>query len=143
MLHGPVDVIVLTFDEPRFDGSVTLKLAELAQQGIIRVLDAAVVSMSEGGVRTSLDIEDLPADEAALLGFIDTGSRGLFDADDVQAMFEGLAPGTAAAALAIEHRWAIGLEEAVHNVGGELALEMRVPAAVVNEAFAALANPAE
>ena len=143
MMHGPVDVIVLTFDEPRFDGSVTAQLAELAQLGIIRVLDAAVVAMSEEGVRTSLDLEDLPPDEAALLGYIDTGTRGLFDADDVQALFEGLAPGTAAAALAIEHRWAIGLAEAIENVGGEVALQMRVPAVMVNEAFAALANPAQ
>lgn len=143
MNHGPVDVIVLTFDDPKFDGSVTLKLAELAQLGIIRVLDAAVVAMSEEGVRTALDLEDLPADEAALLGYIDTGTRGLFDADDVQALFEGLAPGTAAAALAIEHRWAIGLAEAIEKVGGEVALQMRVPAVLVNEAFAALANPAQ
>ena len=143
MMHGPVDVVVLTFDDPKFDGSVTLKLAELAQLGIIRVLDAAVVAMSEEGVRTSLDLEDLPSDEAALLGYIDTGTRGLFDADDVQALFEGLAPGTAAAALAIEHRWAIGLAEAIDSVGGEVALQVRVPAVLVNEAFAALANPAQ
>ena len=143
MMHGPVDVVVLTFDDPKFDGSVTSQLVELAQLGIIRVLDAAVVTMSEEGVHTSLDLEDLPADEAALLGYIDTGTRGLFDADDVQALFEGLAPGTAAAALAIEHRWAVGLAEAIDNVGGEVALQMRVPAAMVNEAFAALANPAQ
>ena len=143
MMHGPVDVVVLTFDDPKFDGSVTSQLVELAQLGIIRVLDAAVVTMSEDGVHTSLDLEDLPADEAALLGYIDTGTRGLFDADDVQALFEGLAPGTAAAALAIEHRWAVGLAEAIDNVGGEVALQMRVPAAMVNEAFAALANPAQ
>lgn len=138
MKHGPVDVIVLTFDEPKFDGSVTLKLAELAQLGIIRVLDAAVVVKGEDGVRVSLDIEDLPADEAAVLGYIDTGTRGLFDADDVSAIFEGLMPGTAAAALAIEHAWAVGLVEAMQNVGGELAFQMRVPAAMMDEAFAAL-----
>lgn len=138
MEHGPVDVMVLTFDEPKFDGSVTLKLAELAQLGIIRVLDAAVVVKGEDGVRVSLDIEDLPADEAAVLGYIDTGTRGLFDADDIAAIFEGLAPGTAAAALAIEHAWAVGLIEAMRNVGGELAFEMRIPAAMMDEAFAAL-----
>lgn len=138
MRHGPVDVIVLEFDDPKFDGSVTLRLAELAQAGIIRVLDAAVVSLGEDGVRRSLDIEDLPADEAAVLGFVDTGTRGLFDAEDVQALFEGLAPGTAAAALAIEHTWALGLVDAIERVGGEVALQMRIPAAIVDEAFAAL-----
>lgn len=129
---------MLTFDEPAFDGSVVGQLAELAQAGIIRVLDAAVVSLGEDGVRRSVDIEDLPAEQAGVLGYVDTGSRGLFDADDIGALFEGLVPGTAAAALAIEHLWAAGLVDAISKVGGELALEMRVPAAVVDEAFAAL-----
>ncbi len=140
MAHGPVDVVILTFAEPRFDGSVTAKLAELAQAGVIRVLDAAIVTLDDDGVRTSIDIEDLPRDEAALLGYVDDGTRGLFDADDVEALFEGLAPGTAAAALAIEHTWAVELLEAISNVGGELAMEVRVPAVLADEAFAGLAN---
>jgi hypothetical protein len=141
MAYGPVDVIVLTFDEPRFDGSVTARLAELAQAGIIRVLDAAVVAKGEDGVRLSIDIEDLPAEEAAVLGYVETGTRGLFDADDVDALVEGLAPGSAAAALAIEHTWAVGLVDAIRNVGGEVALQMRIPAAMMDEAFASLAKP--
>jgi hypothetical protein len=143
MEHGPVDIIVLTFAEPRFDGSVTAKLVELAQAGTIRVLDAAVVSMGEDGVRRSLDIEDLPAEQAAILGHIDTGTRGLFDADDVDDLLEGLVPGSAAAALAIEHVWAVGLTQAIHDVGGEVALSVRVPAVMVDEAFAALADADE
>jgi hypothetical protein len=115
MPHGPVDIIVLTFAEPRFDGSVVARLAELAQAGIIRVLDAAVVAMGEDGVRRSLDIEDLPAEQAAVLGYVDSGTRGLFDADDVEDLLEGLAPGTAAAALAIEHVWAIGPDQAIRD----------------------------
>jgi hypothetical protein len=138
-MHGPVDILVLTFDDPKFDGSVITQLAGLAQAGIIRVLDAAVVILGEDGVRRSIDIEDLPAEQAGVLGYVDTGTRGLFDADDISALFEGLVPGTAAAALAIEHTWAAGLVDAIAKVGGELALEMRVPAAIVDEAYAALA----
>ncbi len=143
MEHGPVDVLILTFAEPRFDGSVTARLAELAQAGTIRVLDAAVVAKGEDGVRSSIDIEDLPADEAAVLGYVHDGTRGLFDADDIEDLLEGLAPGTAAAAVAIEHVWAMELLEAVRGVGGELAMEMRVPAVLADEAFAGLAGALE
>jgi len=143
MEHGPVDVLILTFAEPRFDGSVTARLAELAQAGTIRVLDAAVVAKGEDGVRRSIDIEDLPADEAAVLGYIDDGTRGLFDAGDIEDLFEGLAPGSAAAALAIEHLWAVALLDAVRAVGGELAMEVRVPAVLADEAFAGLAGAGE
>jgi hypothetical protein len=143
MPHGPVDIIVLTFAEPRFDGSIVARLAELAQAGVIRVLDAALVAMGEDGVRRSLDIEDLPAEQAAVLGYADSGTRGLFDADDVEDLLEGLAPGTAAAALAIEHVWAKDLTQAIRDAGGELALDLRVPAVMFEETLAALAGADE
>ena len=48
-------------------------------------------------------------------------------------------PDSAVFALAIEHAWAIDLVNAVYNAGVELAYQFRVPAVVVDEAFASLA----
>jgi hypothetical protein len=38
--HGPVDVVVLAFGEPRFDGSIFMELERQAASATIRVLDA-------------------------------------------------------------------------------------------------------
>ena len=38
--HGPVDVVVLAFGEPRFDGSFFMELERQAASATIRVLDA-------------------------------------------------------------------------------------------------------
>ena len=111
MEHGPVDVIVLATGEPRFDGSVVAELESLAKAGTIRVLDAMVLVKGEDGTGLSLDIEDLPPEDAKALGFIDSGTRGLFDSEDSDTLFEGMAAGSAVVALAIEHRWAISLVE--------------------------------
>ena len=73
-----------------------------------------------------------------LLGFIETGTRGLFDAEDAATLTEGLAPGSAIIALAIEQAWAIGLMNALENFGAEIALSTRIPAVVVDERLAAL-----
>ena len=136
--HGPVDVVVLAAGEPRFNGSVLAELERQAATGTIRVLDALILVKDETGVHKTLDIEDLPPEDSAALGFISTGTRGLFDSSDAQTLFEGMVPGSAVVALAIEHTWALALVNALYQAGVDVALNFRVPALVVDEAFASL-----
>src|SRR5512136_1901813 len=136
--HGPVDVVVLAAGEPRFDGSVFAELEQQAASGTIRVLDAMLLFKDEEGQRASLDLEDLPPDMKEAVGFIETGTRGMFDSEDAETLYEGMVPGSAVCALAIEHVWAVDLVNAIHDAGVELALNYRVPAPIVDEAFASL-----
>ena len=41
--------------------------------------------------------------QAAAISFIDPATRGLFDDDDAELLYEGMVPGSAIFALAIEH----------------------------------------
>ena len=138
MKHGPVDVVVLAAGEPSFDGRVLAELERQAASGTIRVLDAMLLFKDAAGNRASLDLEDMPEDLQASLGFIQTGTRGLFDSQDAAELFEGMVPGSAVCALAIEHAWAVKLVNAINDAGVELALNYRVPAPIVDEAFASL-----
>jgi len=133
--HGPVDVIALAFGEPRFDGSILTELEKLVSAGTIRVLDAMILIKDPSGVHTSLDIEDLPKEQRAKLGFIETGTRGLFDSSDAAKLYEGMVPGSAIIALAIEHTWAVNLVNTIADKGVDVALNFRVPAVVVDEAY--------
>lgn len=137
--HGPVDVIVLAAGEPRLDGNVFAELERQAASGVIRVLDAMILLKNENGDIASLDLEDLPADLAEAVGFIETGTRGLFDSEDAKTLVEGMVPGSCVVALAIEHTWAVALVNALWEAGVDVALNFRVPALVVDEAFASLA----
>ena len=136
--RGPVDVVVLAAGEPRFDGVVFAELERQAASGTIRVLDAMVLLKDEEGGRWSIDLEDLPPELAASVGFIDDGTRGLFDAEDADMLYEGMVPGSAIFALAIEHTWALALVNALDQAGVDVALNFRVPAPIVSEAFASL-----
>jgi hypothetical protein len=136
--HGPVDVVVLAAGEPRFDGSIFAELERQASSGTIKVLDAMILLKDEQGEVYQLDIEDLPAEEKARVGFIETGTHGLFDSDDAGTLVEGMVPGSAVVALAIEHTWALALVNAMWQAGVDVALNFRVPAPIVDEAFASI-----
>ena len=138
--HGPVDVVVLAAGEPKLDGRILAELERQAASGTIRVLDAMVLFKDEAGNRASLDLEDMPKAMKAAVGFIETGTRGMFDSADAETLFEGMVPGSAVMALAIEHTWAVKLVNAVQDAGVELAMNLRVPAPIVDEAFASLEN---
>jgi hypothetical protein len=138
--HGPVDVVVMAAGEPRFDGSVFAELERQAASGTIRVLDAMLLVKDAEGKPWRLNLEELPPDMKTAVGFIETGTRGLFDAADAETLFEGMVPGSAVVALAIEHAWAVKLVNTLYAAGVELALNFRVPAPIVDEAFALLAQ---
>jgi hypothetical protein len=137
-----VDVLVVAAGEPRFDGSVFAELERQAASGTIRVLDAMLLVKDTEGKPWRLDLEDLPPDMKTAVGFIETGTRGLFDAEDAETLYEGMVPGSAVLALAIEHAWAVNLVNALQSAGVEMALNFRVPAPIIDEAFASLEQTA-
>jgi hypothetical protein len=53
-------------------------------------------------------------------------------------LIEGMVPGSAVMALAIENTWAVGLRKAIEKVGGEAAMTFRIPAPIMEEALAAI-----
>jgi len=136
--HGPIDVIVLAAGEPHFDGGVLAELERQAQSGTIRVVDAMILLKDLAGKCWALDMEDLPPEQTKAFGFIDTGTRGLFDSQDAETLYEGMVPGSAVVALAIEHTWALALVNALYQAGVDVAFNFRVPAPIVDEAFASL-----
>ena len=143
MRYGPVDVVVLAMGEPKFDGGILMELERLASTGTIRVLDAMVLMKDEDGTAYGLDMEDLPAEDAAALGFIETGTRGLFDSEDADMLSEGMVPGSAIVALAIESAWAVSLMNAFEAAGADLAIHTRLPAVLVDDILTELAAEKE
>lgn len=92
----------------------------------------------ENGKSWRLDLKDLPAEEKAAVGFTQIGTQSLFDSMDANTLIEGMVPGSAVVALAIEHVWAVALVNAMYNAGMELATTYRVPAPIADEVYASL-----
>jgi hypothetical protein len=141
--HGPVDVVVVAGGIPRFDGVVYNELQRLVEAGTIRVLDAMLLVKTKEGQSARLELSDLPQEDQAALGFMSEETRGLFDLEDEETLAEGMVPGSIIFAMAVENLWAIRLVNAFADAGAELAFQTRVPAIVVDEAFASRATVAK
>ena len=54
-MTGPVQVLVVGFDNPTFSGEVLTEFTRLRQAGIVRLIDLLVVSRTEDGTLETLE----------------------------------------------------------------------------------------
>jgi uncharacterized membrane protein len=143
MAIGPVQLLVLGFSQPDFQGEILAELDRLKESEIVRVIDGIAVYKDAAGDVAVLKRSDLSEKEAAEFGavvgaLVGLGVGGLEGAEagaelGAEATSEGVdmfpeeeawdaiddIPNDSAAALILlEHRWAIPLREAIVRAGG-------------------------
>ena len=143
MAIGPVQLIVLGFDEPEFRREILAELDRLKENDIVRVIDGLAVHKDADGEVTVLKRTDLSDEEAAefgatvgaLIGIGIGGEEGakvgaelgaertaegvnIFRVEDVPDVIEQIPNDSAAAIILLEHRWAIPLRDAVVRTNG-------------------------
>ncbi len=128
---GPVDIAVIAFDEPAFDGSIAATIADLQSSGTIRLLDAIVVNKSDDGQITLVELTDIDGDGELDLIALQGDIPGLLSEEDAGAGAEGMPNGSAIMMLAWENTWAIRASMAIRGAGGTLVAMERIPAADV------------
>ena len=134
---GPVDYLVIEFPGNKMTGEALPILADLADRGIIRILDLVFVTRDEDGSTAGLELRDLDGDGVLDLTVFESFSSGLLsqaDVDDASAILE---PGSSAGILVFENTWAAPFVGAVHRSGGELVASGRIPADELLSAFEA------
>ena len=136
---GPVDVVVIGFakDAPMTGEAIPL-LMGLAEDGIIRVLDAMFVTKQDDGDFAGFEASGL--DEKGLESFreFEGASSGLLGDDDVASVAEALQPGEAAVVIMYENRWAAPFVAAVRRNGGIPIAFERIPVPALMEALDAI-----
>ena len=124
---GPIDYVVLEWPgELPTTGEVQPLLLDLVDRGIIRILDIAFLTKGEDGSVSGIDIGDLKQVAAAFAEF-EGASSGLLGYDDLQEAAAALDPGTSAAVLVWENRWAAPVAAALRRSGGQLVASGRLP----------------
>lgn len=134
---GPVDLAVVLFDEPQFNGDIAPALIDLHASGTVQLLDLALVRR-DGDEVIVLEVEDSELADA----FADlTGdSVDLLNDVDLAEVGAGLESGSAALVLVWQNSWAARLATALRDSGGQVIVQERIPADVVAAAVAALEN---
>ena len=124
---GPIDYVVLEWKGGQPDaGEVQPLLLDLVDRGIIRILDIAFLAKDEDGSVSAVDVGDLKQVAAAFAEF-EGASSGLLGYEDLQEAAAALDPGTSAAVLVWENRWAAPVAAALRRSGGQLVASGRLP----------------
>ncbi len=133
---GPIDYILVEWPGRQPNGEAAPILVDLVERGIIRVLDLAFITKAEDGSIAGLEISELGQDVEELKVF-EGASSGLLSDDDTAEAAAALEPGTSAALLVFENRWAGPFAAAVRRSGGQLVASGRIPVQAVLAALEA------
>jgi uncharacterized membrane protein len=144
MAIGPVQLIVLGFAHPEFQGEILAELERLRESNAVRVIDSLVVYKYADGELEAEHIGNLSKDEEIELGSKIGALIGLgFDGEEGMAagaaagaesaaehgvhpmpdagewdVLEDIPPDSAAALVLLEHHWAVPLRDAIARAGG-------------------------
>jgi hypothetical protein len=119
---GPIDYIVLEWTDRQPNGEVAPMLLDLVDRGIIRILDIAFLAKDEDGTVAAIDLAEIAGFEE-----FEGAASGLLGTDDLDEAAAALRPGTSAAVLIWENRWAAPVAVALRRSGGELVASGRIP----------------
>jgi Family of unknown function (DUF6325) len=136
MTIGPVEYIIVGFPGNQFTGAIAPALANLIDNGSIRVLDLLFVSKDIDGNVLAFEFDQL--DELASYGQLDGEVGGVIGEEDVAHAAEALEPNSSAALLVWEDVWATEFATAIRDSGGVLVEGGRIPHAVVEAVLAEL-----
>jgi hypothetical protein len=140
---GPVDYMIVAFPGNQFKGEIVPALADLVENGTIRIIDLAFVGKSASGDVVAFELLDL--DPEVKQAFEDLGIEvnGLLNEDDLMSTGEKLDPDSSAALLVWENLWARDVAEKLRNAGGILVDHQRLPHEIVQAAREAVLAEAE
>ena len=125
MAIGPVQLLVLGFNDADFDAEIVAEVGRLRESGSVRVIDSLAVFKDAAG---EIEVQQLDAGPgrviSALIGLGVEGeeepelSAGADPDEDGWDVLEDIPNDTAATLLLLEHQWAVPLREAIVRVGG-------------------------
>jgi dihydroorotase-like cyclic amidohydrolase len=123
---GPVDYLLVEWPDKQPTGEAMPHLVDLVDRGLIRLLDLAFIAKAEDGSVTRIEIADLGNDVAEFGVFVGAES-GLLSDEDTEEAAAALEPGTSAALLIYENRWAAPFATAARRSGAQLVASGRIP----------------
>ncbi|MCF8571038.1 DUF6325 family protein [Gordonia sp. HY002] len=125
---GPVEINVIMLGGSQISTIVFHALTEQLDAGVVRLLDAVVVTKTTSG---SVTVDEVDRAEFALADAA-LATPGLIGDDDVADLLAGIPDGEAAAIVAFELVWARELAAALNEDGSSVIAVERIPAHVVN-----------
>jgi uncharacterized membrane protein len=143
MAIGPIHLVVVGFDQPKFEGKILDELLKAREKGIIRVIDLLGVYKDADGNLVAVELSDFSLADKMELGAVIGGLIGLgaagqagaevgamegalamaendygITADEIEEIAANIPRDSAVLMLLFEHTWAINLRDAMLDAGG-------------------------
>jgi len=128
--YGPVELFLVAFEGERPSRGVIGALTELIETGVLRLLDFVIVSKSESGEVSVIEIEEEIEDYG--FGAIELVASGIAGGEDIDEFAELIPPGDSAALVVLELLYARHLASKLAASGGFVLRSERIPAPIVN-----------
>jgi hypothetical protein len=128
---GPIDCVVIAFPGKQPKGEAAPLLLDLVDRGIIRILDLMFIKKDDDGAVAGLEIKNLDREGAEEFVVFAGAESGMLTDEDRQEAGELLEPGSAAAVIVYENRWAAPFARAMRKAGGQLVAFERIPVQAV------------
>ncbi|HII02614.1 TPA: DUF1269 domain-containing protein [Methanosarcinaceae archaeon] len=145
VMYGPMQLLVIVFENPDFHGQIRRELESVMEKGLIRLIDLVFVWKDAEGNVASMEATQLDEEErmrfgavvGGIMGFGAGGEEGALEGmeagalaaarenygitdEDILEITEAIPENNAAGLLLIEHLWAKKLKQAIADAGGVL-----------------------
>lgn len=124
---GPISYLVVEFPGSRMTGQGLPILADLVEQGVIRILDLVFVAKGQDGSLAIIALADLDHDGTIDLAVFEGVSSGLVTQEDLADAAPVIAAGSSAAILILENRWATPFIQALRRGEAQLVAAGYIP----------------
>jgi Family of unknown function (DUF6325) len=132
---GPISYLIVEFPGNKMTGEGMPILVDLVEQGLIRILDLLFVTRDEAGSLRAVELRDLDLDGQIDVTLFEGASSGLLDDSDLADAASVIEPGSSAAILLFENRWARSFAQALRRGGAELVAAGYVPLDAIAESL--------
>ena len=149
MSDVPVQIVVAAFKDEASADNVLKSLKEAKKQGLIKIVDAAVLRKDDKGKLHIKETADMGGGKGAVIGGVLGGAIGLiagpigwaalggavigglvakmrdggFKDDRLKKLGEGLGPGNSAIVAVVEHTWVRDVEKQLAEAGAQVVTE--------------------
>lgn len=124
---GPISYLIVEYPENKMTGEALPILVDLADKGVIRILDLLFVTRGADGTISAAELRDLDGDGVLDIAVLEGLSSGLLNESDLPDLAEVIRPGSSAAALLFENRWAASFVDALVRGGAQLVSAGYIP----------------
>src|SRR5262245_22380390 len=114
----PLDWAVIEFPGNQFKGEIAPELYRLADEGLIRIVDAVFISKDRNGEYTSLELNQLSPEEYSQFAPWREHLESMFTDEDVDNAARAVANESSALLILWQNLWTENLRRAIANANG-------------------------